>query len=100
MPEIEAKSTLRNYTSGGQWWRRRALVGPIWALMGLDGSCPDLLIPRLRRHPWILLGSSCCTRASGPSVPDLVVVAVFSIGGGRPTVVDLADDGFGRRGIR
>jgi hypothetical protein len=30
----------------------------------------------------------------------MVVVAVSSVGGGRPTVVDLAADGFGRRGIR
>jgi hypothetical protein len=30
----------------------------------------------------------------------MVVVAVSSVGGGRPLVVDLADDGFERRGIR
>jgi hypothetical protein len=30
----------------------------------------------------------------------MVVVAISSVGGGRPMVVDLADDGFERRGIR
>jgi hypothetical protein len=30
----------------------------------------------------------------------MVVVAVSSVGGGRPMVVDLADDGFERCGIR
>jgi hypothetical protein len=30
----------------------------------------------------------------------MVVVAVSSVGGGRLMVVDLADDGFKRRGIR
>jgi hypothetical protein len=32
-------------TPGGQWWWRWAQAGPIWAPMGLDGSCPDLLDP-------------------------------------------------------
>jgi hypothetical protein len=31
-------------TAGGQWWRRQAQAGPILAPMGLDGSCPDLLV--------------------------------------------------------
>jgi hypothetical protein len=30
----------------------------------------------------------------------MVVVVVSSVEGGRPTVVDLADDGFEQRGIR
>jgi hypothetical protein len=30
----------------------------------------------------------------------MVVVTISSVGGGRPTVVDLTDDGFERRGIR
>jgi hypothetical protein len=41
---------------------------------------------QLRHHPRILPGSSRCTRASGASVPDMVVVVVSSIGGGRPAL--------------
>jgi hypothetical protein len=40
------------------------------------------------------------SRVSGALIFDMVVVVVSFVGGGRPMVVDLADDGFERRGIR
>jgi hypothetical protein len=56
-------------------------------------------------HPLILdpqpspPGKIRSMRSPGAAVPGLVVVASFSAKVGRPTVVDLADDGFGRCGI-
>jgi hypothetical protein len=79
--------------------RRWRAGGSDLGSMDLDGPCP-VMSPRhlrLRRRPrssWVLLA------ARGNLGHLDMVVAVSSVGGGRPTVVDLADDEFERRGTR
>jgi hypothetical protein len=90
----------------GRRWRRRPQIsllvvqriaagggggggagGPVLDLDGLRRGASwsaSSASPWLRRRLWVPMGYSRCTRASGASYLDMVGVAVFSLGGGRP----------------